>query len=327
MPFPSFAVVMPTHGRGPGVEPALRSVLNQTRPSDELIVVDDASIPPTRELAPLLRSDPRIRYYYLPTNRGVCAVRNEGVRRANSDYVAFLDDDDLFAPNKLEALAAAVDRDPSLDVLYHALWVVQPREGIRYANDPCQHPFSKPEILVKNILDGGTSMLAVRRSAFLALDGFDESLPAVEDYELILRMRLADLRFGYVPGCLAEYVRNTSMHSRTLSLERDERAWAMIHEKFAAEYAALPRAAWRDHLQKIEQYRAFRCLAGYRRREAFRRFVRAFGYSPILGALPLLAAGLLALISPGAVMALQGRLKRNRWLRSVRRPVAIGSQA
>jgi glycosyltransferase involved in cell wall biosynthesis len=321
---PSFSVVIPTFNRGVSILPSIRSVLDQTYSPAEIFVVDDASDPPTARLAPILEEHPAISYVYLERNSGVSVARNTGLRLATAEYVSFLDDDDRFDPGKLRKLANVLRGDPSIDVLYHALSLHLVREKVRFRNDPSRGPISIEEMLTKNVLDGGTSMLTVRRSTLLEVGGFDEELPAVEDYELILRLRLAGAKFFYVDETLTEWDRDTSRKSRTISLENDIRAWERIHSKYAREYARLAPAAWADHLQKIDQYRGFRCVVAHRRRQAAWYFARAFGRRPAVGALPLLVAGLVALCSPRLVMVLQGRLKSNPMVRSVHRPMRSG---
>jgi glycosyltransferase involved in cell wall biosynthesis len=102
---PTIAAVVPTHDRGALLERAIESALAQTRPADELIVVDDGSTDDTSER--LRRLAPRVRGIH-QQNRGGAAARNLGVRSATSDWIAFLDDDDVWAADHLERIAAAI---------------------------------------------------------------------------------------------------------------------------------------------------------------------------------------------------------------------------
>jgi len=102
-----FSVVIPTHGRPAYVAAAVRSVLAQTFTDFECVVVDDASPQP-----PELPDDPRIRLVVRPVNGGPAATRNTGIDAATGTYVAFLDDDDIWLPDRLLGAHDAHGRAP-----------------------------------------------------------------------------------------------------------------------------------------------------------------------------------------------------------------------
>jgi len=102
-----FSVVVPTHGRPAYLDAALRSVLAQTFADFECIVVDDASPEP-----PAVPDDQRVRLVVRPVNGGPAAARNTGIEAATGRYVAFLDDDDIWLPDRLRAARQAHARAP-----------------------------------------------------------------------------------------------------------------------------------------------------------------------------------------------------------------------
>jgi glycosyltransferase involved in cell wall biosynthesis len=104
---PRFSVVIPTYGRPALLGDALASVLGQTVDDFECLVVDDGSHEP-----PPLPADPRVRMVRRPTNGGPAAARNTGIAAATGRYVAFLDDDDVWAPERLTYAIAAHERAP-----------------------------------------------------------------------------------------------------------------------------------------------------------------------------------------------------------------------
>lgn len=106
---PSVAVVIPTYNRASWLPATLESVLRQTRPADEILVIDDGSKDDTAEVCEGFA--PRVRYIG-KENAGVAEARNFGVRQATSDWVAFLDSDDLWEPEKLEIQMAAHEAVP-----------------------------------------------------------------------------------------------------------------------------------------------------------------------------------------------------------------------
>ena len=109
---PKVSVVIPTHNRAGFLQAAIQSVLNQTFQDFEIIVVDDASEDQTTEIVRSF-SDPRIRYMRHESNKGQGASRNDGIRQASGEYIALLDDDDEWLPEKLAKQVALLDSSPS----------------------------------------------------------------------------------------------------------------------------------------------------------------------------------------------------------------------
>ena len=116
MTAPRFSVVMPLYNKGPHVEAAVRSVLSQTVAPLELIVVDDGSTDGGRERVAAI-AHPAIRLLTRKTpGPGGYAARNLGITDAEGDWIAFLDADDIWLPDHLAVLAAAIKRAPSAGV-------------------------------------------------------------------------------------------------------------------------------------------------------------------------------------------------------------------
>ena len=108
------SVVIPTYNSGRLVVEAVESALSQTRPPEEVIVVDDGSTDETRQqLSPFLD---RIQYIY-QLNQRVAAARNTGLKHATGDVIAFLDADDVWHPSKLERQLAVLERRPDVGLL------------------------------------------------------------------------------------------------------------------------------------------------------------------------------------------------------------------
>lgn len=320
-----FSVVMPTYRRGRQICAALESVLAQSDQDYELVVVDDHSEPPTMELVPELCGRENVHYIYLESNLGVSAARNVALREARGEYVAFIDDDDVFMPDKLARLRTAFEATEA-DVVYHAMMINLVKEGVRYRNNPFPSPFSLDDLLTKNLL-GGPTMVAARRDALLSVGGFDETLPALEDYELWIRLFRAGYRFQFLDHCLAEYRRRTDTNSKSHRVDLDIVAWERLHEKHADAYGAFNQALWKEHRQKIELFRAYRSLLAYDRKSAASYLMRAFSERPSFVSGSLVIAAVLALISPRYTLVLQGLLKRSRLLASLYVPLrTLGSR-
>ncbi len=185
---PKVSVIIPTHNRAEFLRAAVISVLNQTFQNFEIIIVDDASQDQT---AAVIRSftDRRIKYIRHETSRGQGATRNAGLRCALGEYIALLDDDDEWMPQKLEKQVAVLDRSPSnvgmvytgvcrIDVFTNrVINRVIPRKRGSVFRDLCE----------KNWI-GGCSSVVLRRGCFQKIGLFDESLAAQADYDLWLRI-------------------------------------------------------------------------------------------------------------------------------------------
>src|ERR1700758_715870 len=112
---PRVSVVIPVYNNETYIAAALKSVLSQTRPADEIIVVDDGSTDGTAKVLQSFCND--IRYLY-QQNRGEPSARNRGIREAKYEYIAFLDGDDLWRPNKLELQMKYLQQHPSCALVY-----------------------------------------------------------------------------------------------------------------------------------------------------------------------------------------------------------------
>ena len=112
------SVIIPTFNRPALLEEAVRSVLAQTCPDHEIIIVDDGSRAEWRSrIAKMEQLGGRISVYHCPSNRGPAATRNFGLEKASGDYILFVDDDDLIHPRMLESCLAVFERNPAADVV------------------------------------------------------------------------------------------------------------------------------------------------------------------------------------------------------------------
>ncbi|OIP92503.1 MAG: glycosyl transferase [Syntrophobacteraceae bacterium CG2_30_61_12] len=181
---PGVSVVIPTFNRAHLVAEAIRSVLAQTLPPLEIIVVDDGSRDATSE--GLAAFGPKIRVIR-QEHRGVSATRNAGIAAARGTWLALLDSDDLWRPTKLEAQIRYLEQHPDLLLCQtEELWL---RHGRRlnpksYHRKPSGYCFQK---LLERCLVSPSALL-IQRRLLDRIGGFDETLPACEDYDLWLRL-------------------------------------------------------------------------------------------------------------------------------------------
>ena len=199
---PRVSVILPTHNRAPLLREAIESVLAQTFFDWELVVVDDGSTDGTTESVRLLAEKVgRIRYLR-QEKKGVSAARNRGVAEASGEWVAFLDDDDLWLPEKLEKQLAFASQHPECGFLYGRADVVD-EEGQTVASTPSGSPKTTLEGLVQENTIPILTVL-VRKSLIQAVGGFDESLDVAEDYDLWLRLT-RETSFGFQNEQLGTY--------------------------------------------------------------------------------------------------------------------------
>jgi glycosyltransferase involved in cell wall biosynthesis len=179
----SVSVIIPTCNRAATILRAVDSVLVQTRPADEIIVVDDGS---TDGSAALLAQRGGIRILR-QSNRGVSAARNAGIHAAAGDWLAFLDSDDEWLPNKLELQFDLLAAHPGHHVIHaDEIWI---RHGRRV--NPGQRHRKYGGWIFRQCLPLcciSPSAVMIHRSVLEAAGGFDETMPVCEDYDLWLRI-------------------------------------------------------------------------------------------------------------------------------------------
>lgn len=181
------SVVIPTYNRVNVLPRAIDSVLNQTYPYLELIVVDDASTDATTSVVEDY-DDPRIEYIRHDENRGGSAARNTGIEAARGEFVSFLDDDDEWRPGKLDTQLRAYDRaDPAVGVVYTGIEIVDEAGRTNTVKTLREEGDITRELLLHNFI-GSFSALLVDRETVEEVGGLDESFPSWQDWEYYIRL-------------------------------------------------------------------------------------------------------------------------------------------
>jgi glycosyltransferase involved in cell wall biosynthesis len=205
---------MPAFNAAATVGDAVASVLAQSRPDLELLVVDDGSTDDTRDVVERLARDTRVRL--LPQeNQGAAAARNAGVERARGRFIGFIDSDDLWLPRYLEEMGAALERRPEAGLAYTDAWALDATAGRieRATAMAWQHPPTEPppdaeslllELLARNFV---YTAVTLPRDVFDTVGLFDVSLRAAIDYDMWLRVAAHGFRAVRPPGLLAVYRR------------------------------------------------------------------------------------------------------------------------
>jgi len=255
---PEVSVVIPTRNRWPHLTRALRSVLAQEDVDLEVIVVDDGSTDETSaRLAEV--DDPRVVVVHREPPHGVARARNTGIEHARGTWLAFLDDDDLWAPRKLRAqldAAAAVGAGFAYSGVIH---LDKSRQHVAFVGRPPDPADLERRLLVHNVVPGGCSNAVLRADIVARVGPFDERLAELADWDLWIRA------IAVTSGAVVrEYQVGYLEHEQNM-LFRDKPRVREELDYLAVKYAAARRA----HGVKLDR-RYFRNWVGYQYRRAAR---------------------------------------------------------
>jgi glycosyltransferase involved in cell wall biosynthesis len=184
---PAVSIVIPSFNRGHCIRACIGSVLTQTVGDMEIIVVDDASRDDTAAQVSAI-GDPRIRYLRHESNKGGAAARNTGIQAARAEYVAFLDSDDAWSPDKLEKQLRHLE-NKGIGYGFSYTWLIgrDPQGREIWRTDRSIDGLAVMELLVENCVGTFSSVMA-RRSALLAVGGLDEKMRSCQDWDLYVRL-------------------------------------------------------------------------------------------------------------------------------------------
>lgn len=236
----NISVIIPTHNRPQLLKRAIQSVADQTIAPFEIIVVDDADCKTTQDLMRSLKAE-NIHYIKNRYGKGPASSRNLGVSYAKGDFIAFLDDDDEFKEDKLEIVLTFIRQNPQIDVIYHPAHIQMANERLTYFTKPSSalHPQELFGQLLRKNTVGGTPMVIVKRSSFEEIGGFDESLDALEDYELWLRFAKKRCNFLYIDRPLTNCYYYTRKNSVSKNTNANNRALEIIKDKYSEDFSKL----------------------------------------------------------------------------------------
>lgn len=289
---PAVSVIIPTRNRAALLEEAITSVFAQTYQDWELIVVDDGSTDHTPSV--VQRYDQRghlVRYHH-QVSQGPGAARNTGLALARGEFIAFLDDDDLWLPEKLGTQVGYLRRHPDVGFVYCPMRVLEPDgrwDGMKpsAAHEPTweallRHSFIPPSVVV-------------RRVCFDACGAFAEHLAVAEDYDLWLRVGRR-FPFGATTEPLAVYRRHGANVTRHMT-SRSYECHVQIFQRLRKDHAESPRhrAIVEGRLAKEWHLLGKAYLEERRYPEACEAFLREIGINPFGGSKPYLAVAYAAL--------------------------------
>lgn len=260
------------------VEQAVQSVLAQTYAPIEVIVVsdNDPGSPWAAELKQDMARCPTVRLIQLPRNGGAQAARNRGIRETHGDFVGFLDDDDLWLPQKAEKQMPLFE-NPAVGLVYcrgYSFHDDDTETRSPYFNS--QRGFNPSmtfnELLVRDGI-GSTSQAIVRRSCFEDCGYFDEALHARQDYDRWLAITQKHLARGVDEPLFLHRIHGGDQITK--NLPKVLAANAAVFQKYGEFYRLSPMACMAYYYN-----RAFVLLQMGRRRAFLGNALRSFFYSP-----------------------------------------------
>jgi glycosyltransferase involved in cell wall biosynthesis len=252
---PLVSVVIPTYNYGRFIGETVESALAQTYRPVETIVVDDGSTDDTRERVAGYGN--RVRYLY-QQNRGLSAARNAGIGAAQGEFIALLDSDDLWLPDKLERQVAVCVGDPASALVATERFAIdETGRRLDYVAESCARA-GFCELTARDLLEFpafSPSSVVARKDALLAVGGFDEALTAVEDMEMWVRVaaRFRVLRLN--AALTGQRFHHRSMSHQADSMLRNHR------QAIAQLFARVPQLQRHPGWRRVAEARMYREVA------------------------------------------------------------------
>jgi glycosyltransferase involved in cell wall biosynthesis len=197
---PKVSVIIATYNRAHYIREAIDSVLSQTFTDYEIIVVDDGSTDNTRAVVGSYGS--KVKYFY-QKNQGQPAAENHAARESTGEYIALLDDDDIWFPNKLEVQLDVLENNRDIGFVCNEAYYINETGTITFHWK--RKPWNQETFL--SLFEGNFihhSSVLIRRKLFEQVGGFDDSLITTQDYDLWLRMAYIS-KFRYINTPLTKF--------------------------------------------------------------------------------------------------------------------------
>ena len=203
------SIIIPIYNYGHFLAEAIDSVINQTYRPIEVIVVDDGSTDNTANIA---TSYPDVQYIYQP-NQGVSVARNTGISKARGKFIAFLDADDIWLPDKLKIQIRNLEENP--DIGYNIC-----KMRIFIVPEADQNPWALSSLYMDEQI--GYTTLVTTKSVFEKVGDFDARYKAEEDFDWFTRAKDAEVAMAILPDILL----NRRLHNNNLSYQNPKDSMA-----------------------------------------------------------------------------------------------------
>jgi glycosyltransferase involved in cell wall biosynthesis len=269
---PLISVIIPVYNGEKTIGETIHSVLNQTYKNLELIVINDGSLDLTLNITSNIK-DSRLKVFSYK-NSGKSISRNRGIERASGEFISFLDADDIWTPDKLEAQLKALQANPQASVAYSWVdYIDEYGEFFRHGNHITINGNAYEEMLIQNFLENGSNPL-IRRQALINVGNFNQSLKHAEDWDMWLRLA-ARHDFVTVPYPQILY-RVSSKSESTNVLGMEKVCLQFIEQAFISAPASLQYLK-RKSLATLYHYLTFKSLESPSGQKSAITAMRLFG--------------------------------------------------
>lgn len=271
------SVIIPTYNYARYLPRAIDSVLSQTYKDYEIVVVDDGSTDNTKEvLGPYMD---KIRYIY-QSNTGISGARNRAIKESQGKYIAFLDADDSWVPEKLTIQMDVFEKNPSVGLVYSKVTLFR-EDGTIVEVYPTRDPGKNAQELAERLGYLPTSTIMASKSLVEQVGSFDENLPTSEDLDLWVRIARA-ARIYEVAGPVLAYHYNHGGNISSKEMKMYE-GWVRFHHKVLREYTDIPSVNILRTLSKNE-YALARVYCGQKKfKQSLEHAGRAIARHPQVG--------------------------------------------
>lgn len=248
IPLTDVTVIIPTHNRRKLLARTLHSVLAQRGVDLAVIVVDDGGSDDTASAVAAL-ADPRVTFVRHPEPRGVSAARNTGIGRATTPWLAFVDDDDLWGPDKLRSQLDALAAGATAGWSCTTSVTIDFRCQVSRYDEPLADVDLAARLLRENVVPGGGSGVVASRELTNQVGRFDEALSNLADWDFYIRLALASTVAPVSAPQLGYYVHPQGMAH---DVDRSAREYRYLDVKYEAERrrrgVSLNTEAWLSYL-------------------------------------------------------------------------------
>ncbi|WP_166966452.1 glycosyltransferase family 2 protein [Yeosuana marina] len=274
------SIIIPTYKRSNRLPIAINSVLNQTYPNIEIIVVDDNgdnqySAETKKTLQPYLDNN-QIIYIAHKTNQGGCEARNTGAFAAKGNFIAFLDDDDFYEPTKIEEQVNFINNHKDLDACICSMYRIdENNEQIKSREN-----IARGVTLQEAILDGNlfTSMLLIKKEVFIKLDGFSE-IPRFQDKYFHYKFLENNYKIGVLNKQLLTLVEHSDIRISLAAHDKIIKALDTLHKVELQHKKRFSHKEWRFIMHRLFYNKAYTVSQG-----SFKNKMVGLGY--IIKSLP-----------------------------------------
>ena len=311
---PLISVIIPVFNGEKTIKETIESVLNQTWSDLEIIVINDGSNDSTLGILNRLQ-DPRLKIFSY-SNAGLAASRNRGIFLAIGKYISFIDADDVWTLDKLEAQLNALKVNPQAAVAYSwTNWIDESGQFLRPGGHIIANGNVYEQLLKRDFIESGSNVL-IRTEALTEVGSFDESVKAVEDWDMWLRLA-ACYEFVCVP--LPQILYRISPNSMSTDVLQMERSSLGVIEKALANAPQDLKIKKREIIGERYKYLTLKAIEGNLERRkglaAVRFFLQAISNDPTwikrtrLMSIVLFKIAIATIISPQQSQVLLSKIK------------------